>query len=170
MSTKRKQGPPAKAAAAKHASGAAMKVAPPNEARPFMHALNDWFGCLAHDIAHLSGKAVTFVIAVVLILAWAVTGPLFHFSDTWQLIINTSTTIITFLMVLLIQNTQNRDTAALQIKLAELIIAMHGAKNKLATAEDMTEEELEKLHAEYQRQANDALQQLERRRSARRPH
>jgi len=168
MSTKRK--PPVKAAAAKHTSGAAMKVAPTNEARSFTRALNDWFGCLAHDIAHLSGKAVTFVAAVALILAWAVTGPLFHFSDTWQLIINTSTTIITFLMVFLIQNTQNRDTAALQIKLAELILAVHGAKNKLATAEDLTEEELEHLHADYQRRANDALQQLERRRSARRPH
>jgi len=175
MSTKRKQSRPAKAAAAKTATakrvnGVATNAAPSNEARPFMHALNDWFGCLAHDIAHLSGKAITFVIAVLLILVWAVTGPLFHFSDTWQLIINTSTTIITFLMVFLIQNTQNRDTAALQIKLAELIIAVQGAKNKLATAEDLSEEELEQLHAEYQRHASDTLQQLERRRSARRPH
>jgi len=169
MSAKRKQSRPAKAAAAKRANGA-LKVAASKDARSPMQALNDWFGCLAHDIAHLSGKAITFVVACAMILVWAITGPLFHFSDTWQLIINTSTTIITFLMVFLIQNTQNRDTAALQIKLAELILAMHGAKNKLATAEDLTEEELEKLHTEYQRHANDALQQLERRRSGRRPH
>ena len=81
-----------------------------------------------------------------MVLAWAVSGPLFGFSDTWQLVINTSTTIVTFLMVFLIQNTQNRDTLALQLKLAELIIAMQGAKNKIATAEDLSEEDLEQLH------------------------
>jgi low affinity Fe/Cu permease len=129
------------------------------------HSFNEWFGWLAHALSHLAGKAGTFTIAVVLILVWAATGPLFNFSDTWQLIINTSTTIITFLMVFLIQNTQNRDTAALQIKLSELILAMHGAKNKLAAAEDMSEDELEQLHADYQRRAADTLQQLEHRRS-----
>jgi low affinity Fe/Cu permease len=133
-------------------------------------SFNDWFGWLARTMSHLAGKAGTFVIAVLLILAWAATGSLFNFSDTWQLIINTSTTIITFLMVFLIQNTQNRDTAALQIKLSELILAMHGAKNKLAAAEDMTEDELEQLHAEYQRRAADTLQQLEHRRSKTRRH
>ena len=81
-----------------------------------------------------------------MVLAWAVSGPFFGFSDTWQLVINTSTTIITFLMVFLIQNTQNRDTMALQLKLSELIIAMHGAKNHMATAEDLSEEDLERLH------------------------
>jgi len=136
-----------------------------------LRSFNEWFGWLAHTMSHLAGKAGTFVMAVVLILVWAVTGPLFNFSDTWQLIINTSTTIITFLMVFLIQNTQNRDTAALQIKVSELIVAMHGAKNKLAAAEDMTEEELEQLHAEYQRRAEDTLERLEHhRRSKVRPH
>jgi low affinity Fe/Cu permease len=169
MTTSRKQ-----ARSAKTASAAAVRSARGNGQAPatksFVQSFNEWFGWLAHQMAHLSGKAATFVVAVALILIWAATGPLFHFSDTWQLIINTSTTIITFLMVFLIQNTQNRDTAALQIKLSELIIAAQGAKNKLATAEDLTEEELEQLHAEYQRRASDALQQLERRRSGRRPH
>ena len=104
------------------------------------------FSHLASRTAHLAGKPLTFLIAVAVVLAWAVSGPFFGFSDTWQLVINTSTTIVTFLMVFLIQNTQNRDTLALQLKLAELIIAMHGAKNKLATAEDLSEEDLERLH------------------------
>src|SRR5262249_45667438 len=154
----------------KQTSQATAKAPAPVAAANAGRSINERFGCLAHDIAHLSGKAVTFFAAVVLIVIWAITGPLFHFSDTWQLIINTSTTIITFLMVFLIQNTQNRDTAALQIKLAELIIAVQGAKNKLATAEDLTEEQLEQLHAEYQRRAADTLDKLERHRSGRRTH
>jgi low affinity Fe/Cu permease len=170
MTSKSRQTRPARANSATangtKAEGAEAKSAPANGRQSF----NDWFGCVAHDIAHISGKAMTFFAAVALIVVWAVTGPLFHFSDTWQLIINTSTTIITFLMVFLIQNTQNRDTAALQIKLSELIVAMHGAKNKLATAEDLTEEELERLHAEYQRRAADTLERLESRRSPKRPH
>ncbi len=83
-------------------------------------------------------------------IVWAVSGPLFGFSDTWQLVINTSTTIVTFLMVFLIQNTQNRDTAAMQIKLAELIIRLDGADNKLATAEDLSDKDLERLHRRIQ--------------------
>jgi low affinity Fe/Cu permease len=94
-----------------------------------------------------------------------VTGPLFGYSDTWQLVINTSTTIVTFLMVFLIQNTQNRDTMALQVKLSELIIAMHGAKNRLAVAEDLSEEELERLHKEYCGRAEATLESLEQRRA-----
>ena len=129
-----------------------------------------WFTRFAKKTAQLAGRPIAFGLALGTILVWGITGPIFGFSDTWQLIINTGTTIVTFLMVFLIQNTQNRDTAALQIKLAELILAVQGAKNKLATAEDMTEEELEKLHAQYQERANDTLQQLERRRSAPRPH
>ena len=93
-----------------------------------------------------------------------VTGPLFGFSDTWQLVINTGTTIITFVMVFLIQHTQNRDTLALQLKLAELIIAADGAKNGLATIEDMDEEELEQLHETYRQRAEEALTHLHRRR------
>lgn len=123
-----------------------------------------WFADLAHKTAHWAGKPVTFLICVALVLLWAATGPLFDYSDTWQLVINTSTTIITFLMVFLIQNTQNRDTMALQVKLSELIRAMSGAKNKLATAEDMTEEELQKLHEEYCALAEQTLGHLESRR------
>ena len=158
MSTKRKQSRPAKAAAAKTATakrvnGVATNAAPSNEARPFMHALNDWFGCLAHDIAHLSGKAITFVIAVLLILVWAVTGPLFHFSDTWQLIINTSTTIVTFLMVFLIQRAQNKDSLALQLKLNEVIAALRGASNRLIDIESLSEQEVFLLQERFRQLA-----------------
>jgi low affinity Fe/Cu permease len=122
------------------------------------------FSHLASRTAHLAGKPLTFLIAVAVVVAWALSGPFFGFSDTWQLVINTSTTIVTFLMVFLIQNTQNRDTLALQLKLAELIIAMHGAKNDVATAEDLCEEDLEKLHEIYRQRADEALSHLERRR------
>jgi low affinity Fe/Cu permease len=124
------------------------------------------FSHLASRTAHLAGKPLTFLIAVAVVIAWAISGPFFGFSDTWQLVINTSTTIVTFLMVFLIQNTQNRDTLALQLKLAELIIAMHGAKNDLATAEDLCEEDLEKLHEIYRKRADETLSHLERRRGA----
>jgi low affinity Fe/Cu permease len=107
------------------------------------------FERFAASVARLSGRPRTFSLAVALILAWAVCGPLFGFSDTWQLVINTSTTIITFLMVFLIQHTQNRDSLAIQIKLAELILVAKGAENELATAEERSEEYLEKLHATY---------------------
>jgi low affinity Fe/Cu permease len=113
------------------------------------HAHKEWFSRFAQETARLAGKPVAFIAAVAVVAIWAATGPLFHYSDTWQLVINTSTTIITFLMVFLIQHTQNRDTMALQVKLAELIIAVRGAHNRLATAEDLTEEELEQLHKEY---------------------
>src|SRR2546423_5181318 len=113
------------------------------------HSQTEWFGSFAHAAARLTGKPVTFIVAVALVIAWAATGPYFGYSDTWQLVINTSTTIITFLMVFLIQNTQNRDMLAVQVKLAELIIAVRGAENKLAIAEDMSEEDLEKLHEDY---------------------
>jgi low affinity Fe/Cu permease len=126
------------------------------------HAAREWFSHFSHEIARLAGKPATFIGAVVIVLIWAACGPLFRYSDTWQLVINTSTTIVTFLMVFLIQNTQNRDTMALQVKLAELIIAMRGAQNRLATAEDLSEEELEELHKEYCGRAealSDTLQQ-----------
>jgi low affinity Fe/Cu permease len=122
------------------------------------------FSRLASRTAHLAGKPLTFLLAVAVVLAWAVSGPLFGFSDTWQLVINTSTTIITFLMVFLIQNTQNRDTLALQLKLAELILAAEGAKNRLATAEDLSEEDLKRLHETYRKRADQALSHLEHRR------
>jgi low affinity Fe/Cu permease len=126
---------------------------------------NEWFSRFAHETAHLAGKPATFIAAVVVVAIWAATGPLFQYSDTWQLVINTSTTIVTFLMVFLIQNTQNRDTMALQIKLSELIIAVRGAHNSLAAAEDLTEEELERLHREYCGRADATRETLEERRA-----
>ena len=98
-------------------------------------------------------------------LVWALSGPLFGYSDTWQLVINTSTTIVTFLMVFLIQRTQNRDTLAVRLKLAELIIAVKGAENRLATAEDLSEKELEDLHEDFRQRAEEALDHLNRRRA-----
>ena len=143
-------------------------VAAKQQRPPSKNGKSRWSEAFAHfanKTAHLSGKPLTFAIAVMLVIVWAATGPLFGYSDTWQLVINTSTTIITFLMVFLIQNTQNRDTLALQIKLAELIIVMRGAKNKLAIAEDLSDDELEKLHCHYQEQAAATLQHLEGRKS-----
>jgi low affinity Fe/Cu permease len=128
---------------------------------------NSWsqlFSRLACETARLAGKPVTFLIALLAVLVWAATGPLFGYSDTWQLVINTSTTIVTFLMVFLIQHTQNRDTLAVQLKLAELIIAVREAKNEVAVAEDLSVEELEQLHEEYRRRAEQALGHLTRRR------
>jgi low affinity Fe/Cu permease len=122
------------------------------------------FSELACKTAHFSGKPLAFLTATFLVLLWACTGPLFHYSDTWQLVINTSTTIVTFLMVFLIQHTQNRDTLALQLKLSELIIAMRGAENRLAAAEDMSEDDLERLHEEYRARAEETLGHLEQRR------
>jgi low affinity Fe/Cu permease len=124
-----------------------------------------WFTWFAHEIARLAGRPATFLMAVLMIVVWGVTGPIFQFSDTWQLVINTGTTIITFLMVFLIQNTQNRDTLALQIKLAELIIAVHGAQNRLAAVEDMSDEDLEALHQAYRTRADETLESLEERRA-----
>lgn len=114
--------------------------------------------------AVLTGKPVTFILAVGVILLWAVTGPLFGFSDTWQLVINTGTTIITFLMVFLIQNTQNRDTEALQIKLDELIRSLKGARNEVLDLEEMDEKELDEIRKEYIGLAERAHQQLDEKR------
>jgi low affinity Fe/Cu permease len=120
-------------------------------------------------VAHLAGRPVAFLIAFAVIVVWALSGPVFGFSDTWQLIINTSTTIITFLMVFLIQNTQNRDTTALHVKLDALIFATQGAKNQLAAAEHMSDEELEQLHEQYHKRAEETLAVLHHR-SSRRGH
>jgi low affinity Fe/Cu permease len=123
------------------------------------------FSNMACNAAHYAGHPLAFLTAVLLVLIWALTGPLFDYSDTWQLVINTSTTIVTFLMVFLIQHTQNRDTLAVQLKLAELIMAATGAENRLATAEDLSEEELEELHKDYQRRAEDTLDRLKQHRA-----
>ena len=96
--------------------------------------------------ASWTGTPSAFVVASAIVLIWAVTGPLFQYSDTWQLVINTGTTIVTFLMVFLIQNTQNRDTKALQVKLAELITALKEADNRMASIEDADDDELAKAH------------------------
>jgi low affinity Fe/Cu permease len=128
------------------------------------NAVSKAFSRFSHATAHAAGTPAAFLIAVLAIVIWGVTGPLFGFSDTWQLVINTGTTIVTFLMVFLIQNTQNRDTLALQLKLSELIIAMKGAKNSLATVEDLTEEELEELHKDLCARADAAHNALTSRR------
>ena len=107
------------------------------------------FTRLARDTARLSGRPVTFILAAGVILAWLLTGPLFHYSDTWQLVINTATTIITFLMVFLIQNTQNRDAHAINLKLDELIHAIGPAKNEMMDIEKLSDEELDTIHEKY---------------------
>ena len=109
-----------------------------------------WYSRFAKAAAHFCGRPPVFAIAVGLIALWMVTGPIFRFSDTWQLVINTSTTIITFLMVFLIQNTQNRDTQAIQVKLDELIRATGGAHNALLDLEELEEEALDAFRRKYQ--------------------
>jgi low affinity Fe/Cu permease len=113
-----------------------------------------WFQRFSTKLAQLAGRATTFILAVSLIVVWAVTGPMFGFNDTWQLVINTSTTIITFLMVFLIQNTQNRDTAAIHIKLDELIRAQEGAHNALLDLEELDEKTLEQFRKRYEELAD----------------
>jgi low affinity Fe/Cu permease len=111
---------------------------------------------LAKQASRFCGKPVVFVMAVVTIIVWIITGPLFRYSDTWQLVINTATTIVTFLMVFLIQSTQNRDTQAIQIKLDELIRATQGAHNALLDLEELEERQLDAFRAKYQMLASKA--------------
>jgi low affinity Fe/Cu permease len=114
-------------------------------------AVSDAFRGFAHRSSSLLGSAWSFCGAVLVIVVWLVTGPAFHFSDTWQLIINTATTVITFLMVFLIQNTQNRDAKAVHLKLDELIRAVEGARNQLVDLESMSDEDLKKLEDQFRR-------------------
>ena len=112
--------------------------------------LNNWYANAAKAASRYAGRPVTFFTATLVILIWIVTGPLFGFSDTWQLVINTGTTIITFLMVFLIQNSQNRDTKAIQIKLDELIRTTQGAHNALLDLEELNEESLDAFRTKYE--------------------
>jgi low affinity Fe/Cu permease len=125
-----------------------------------MKSWSKLFTELAKWASRATGRPTAFVLATLTIVVWGVTGPLFRFSETWQLVINTGTTIITFLMIFLIQNTQNRDTAAIQIKLDELIRAMEGAHNVLLDLEELEDHELERLRDDYEALAAKAREDL----------
>jgi low affinity Fe/Cu permease len=114
------------------------------------------FTRLSQATAHWAGKPQTFFVALAIIVVWAASGPFFGFNDTWQLVINTSTTIVTFLMVFIIQNSQNRDTAAMQIKLDELINKLEGAREELLDLEELDEDKLEEMRAEFEELARKA--------------
>ncbi len=115
--------------------------------------MKEIFRKFAYKTSEAVGSAGAFLIALTVVVVWAITGPLFGYSDTWQLVINTGTTIVTFLMVFLIQHTQNRDAKILQLKIDELIRAVSAARNKLVGLEDLPDEEIDRLHKEFQRLA-----------------
>jgi low affinity Fe/Cu permease len=117
------------------------------------HRETGWFERLASKTASFSGKPATFLLATLVVVIWGITGPIFQYSDTWQLVINTGTTIVTFLMVFLIQNTQTRDTIALQLKLDELILATRDARNSMAGIEEASDEELTEVKDEVRQRA-----------------
>ena len=104
----------------------------------------------SHQATRATGTSLAFIVALGAIVVWSLTGPIFQFSNTWQLVINTGTTIVTFLMVFLIQRTQNKDSLAIHLKLNEIVAAMEGASNRLIDVEDLTEKEIETLHKHYQ--------------------
>ncbi|HLJ10187.1 MAG TPA: low affinity iron permease family protein [Planctomycetaceae bacterium] len=114
------------------------------------------FSRMARGAARVAGQPASFLLAVAIVVVWAITGPMFHFSDTWQLVINTGTTVVTFLMVFLIQNSQNRDTIAIQVKLDELVRAVKAAENSVLDLEEFDEQELEVILKKYQRIAREA--------------
>ena len=119
--------------------------------RDFFCIVSDAFRVFARKASNVLGSAWAFVLALLIIVVWGITGPTFHYSDTWQLIINTGTTIVTFLMVFLIQNTQNRDAKAVHLKLDEIIRAIKGARNELVDLEELSDEDLKKLEQQFQR-------------------
>lgn len=119
--------------------------------RDFFCVVQDAFRVFARRCSMILGSAWAFAAAILIIIIWALTGPTFHFSDTWQLIINTGTTIVTFLMVFLIQNTQNRDAKAVHLKLDEIIRALKGARNTLVDLEKLSDEDLDKLEKQFER-------------------
>jgi low affinity Fe/Cu permease len=125
-----------------------------------MNKFSHWFGEFAKHCAHATGHPWAFALAAAVIVVWAITGPLFSFSDTWQLVVNTGTTIVTFLMVFLIQNTQNRDTGAIQSKLDELIRATEGAHNALLDLEELDGPEIEQIRTHYRQLATDARKKI----------
>jgi len=125
------------------------KSSNPSKDNPAEDKKRDWFESFATQATHIAGSTQAFIIACIIVLGWVITGPVFHFSDTWQLLINTATTIATFLMVFLIQKTQNKDAIAIQIKLNELIAASEKASNRIVDIEELTEEELIRLHKYY---------------------
>jgi low affinity Fe/Cu permease len=127
------------------------KLKPQEESRDFFCAASDAFRLFAKNSSRMLGSAWAFAAAILIILIWGLTGPMFHYSDTWQLIINTGTTIVTFLMVFLIQNTQNRDAKAVHLKLDELIRALKGARNELIDLETLTDEDLASLEKQFLR-------------------
>jgi low affinity Fe/Cu permease len=120
-----------------------------------------WFTRFAKTSARAAGRPAAFIAASLVILGWVLSGPVFHFSDTWQLVINTATTIVTFLMVFLIQNTQNRDSEAIQIKLDELIRAVQEADNQLMDLEELEEDQLDEFRAKYEKMAEEAREKKE---------
>ena len=120
-----------------------------------------WYLHFTKWVARATGRPLSFILAIVLIAVWLITGPIFRFSDTWQLVINTATTVVTFLMVFIIQNTQNRDTEAMQVKLDELIRATKGAHNALLDLEELEEEQLDQFRARYEMLAREAREALE---------
>jgi low affinity Fe/Cu permease len=127
--------------------------------------LSAYFAKFAQATALWTGHPTAFLLALMVVVVWIATGPVFNYSDTWQLVINTGTTIVTFLMVFLIQNTQNRDIMAVQVKLSELVLAMKGAENKFASIEDLSNEELAELHEECRARVEMTLHHLETRRA-----
>jgi low affinity Fe/Cu permease len=125
-----------------------------------MKRFHHMFTVFAKWTAHMAGQPLAFVLAVTIIVVWAITGPVFGFNDTWQLVVNTATTIVTFLMVFLIQNTQNRDTGAMQTKLDELIRAIEGAHNALLDLEELDEEDIEHIRRDYRQLASEARESI----------
>lgn len=123
----------------------------PCDERDFLCKARDSFGVFARWASRMLGSPWAFITAIAIIIVWGISGPAFHFSDTWQLIINTGTTIVTFLMVFLIQNTQNRDAKAVHLKLDELIRAVRGARNQLVDLERLSDDELTKIEEQFKK-------------------
>jgi low affinity Fe/Cu permease len=130
-------------------------------ARKHRRNLGHWLEALALKATDWTGRSTAFAVAVAVIVVWAALGPVFQYSDTWQLVINTSTTIITFLMVFLIQRAQNKEGRVIQLKLNEIVAALEGSSNRLIDVEDLTEDEIEILHQHYRRLAAMAKRDLD---------